>query len=367
MGKKRALGQDAAKVEQSAKFWCYYCGSEARDNTALIRHQQAKHFRCPECDPKSSGGHCRTLSGLFSHLRRSHGKELDKVPGAIEGRTDVGIDVYGMIGIPVEALEVEEDAAADGNPPPPPAAKLPPEPASAPLGQAASALPALSSVAPPLAVPGVTLPRPAGLITPLQPGLPQARPAAPLTAPLPTLTGPLSALAGQLSSLTAPLSVAGLAPAPAPGASPAPAPAADLLRLVGAAGLDLSALTAISSITAPLPTAPLPAAPLPTASLGLPPVSPAPSADLGSAVDLMATLALLSQVYGRWQHSAGGDITVTAGTNNSVVVRHFLLGEQTLAVSDFISGGKLRYCKHEGTFSPGLILWSNGSVWTKVN
>lgn len=87
---------------------------------------------------------------------------------------------------------------------------------------------------------------------------------------------------------------------------------------------------------------------------------------MGPAVDLMATLALLSQVYGRWQHSAGGEITITAGTNNTVVVRHFLMGEQTLAVSDFISGGKLRYCQHEGTFTPGLILWSNGSVWTKT-
>lgn len=66
-----------------------------------------KHFRCPHCDPHAPGVHCQSVSGLVSHIRRSHQKELERVPGAIEGRTDPKVDVYGMMGIPEELLEGE--------------------------------------------------------------------------------------------------------------------------------------------------------------------------------------------------------------------------------------------------------------------
>lgn len=94
------------------KFWCYYCGADSKDEGTLIQHQAAKHFACPFCDVGAFGRLCQSLSGLVSHVRRSHRKELDKVPGAMPGRESTETDVYAMNGIPANVLE----AANQNNP-----------------------------------------------------------------------------------------------------------------------------------------------------------------------------------------------------------------------------------------------------------
>uniref|UniRef100_A0A7R9ZV90 BED-type domain-containing protein n=1 Tax=Pyrodinium bahamense TaxID=73915 RepID=A0A7R9ZV90_9DINO len=219
MGKRRRLGtREGGAAAPTAQYWCYYCNSEARDNTALLRHQQAKHFRCPHCDPKSPGGHCRSLSGLIAHVRRSHGREVTEVPGAIEGRQDVSVEVYGMSGIPGEEAEEEQ-----------PQNEVEREPD--------------------LAHKPVVVPPPPG-------GIPPS------------------------------------------GASPGTSP--------------------------------------------------------------------LAQAWGRWLHSSGGEIVVSPSVSGGVTVQHYFLGEKTMDASEFLVGGRFRYCGHEGTLQAGAIRWSNGSTWTKV-
>mmetsp|Transcript_77128 Transcript_77128/g.195811 ORF Transcript_77128/g.195811 Transcript_77128/m.195811 type:complete len:301 (-) Transcript_77128:102-1004(-) len=129
MGKKRGLGAGNSTSdgpERTCRYWCYYCGAEAKDEMSLIRHQISKHFRCPLCEPRSSGGHCQALGGLFSHIRRSHNRELDKIPGAVAGREDPSVEVYGMTGIPKEFADGPEEPVEPPPPPPEPQIVEPP-------------------------------------------------------------------------------------------------------------------------------------------------------------------------------------------------------------------------------------------------
>lgn len=54
-----------------------------------------------------------SLSGLVSHVRRSHRQELKEVPGAIEGRTSLSVEVSAMNGIPQEALDEFNEQLAE--------------------------------------------------------------------------------------------------------------------------------------------------------------------------------------------------------------------------------------------------------------
>lgn len=130
---------------RKSAYWCYYCGSEAKDEVALIQHQAAKHFACPYCDVGAFGRLCQSLPGLVSHVRRSHRKDLDKVPGALEDRQSVKVSVFGMSGIPAEFLEnnVEAEPVDLEAPPAPPPAPAPPVPALPPAPAPAPPLPAV--------------------------------------------------------------------------------------------------------------------------------------------------------------------------------------------------------------------------------
>merc|ERR1719433_2184365 len=147
MGKKRVHAQQSGETEArpppgKSPFWCYYCGYEAKDETTLIQHQAAKHFACPFCDVGAFGRLCQSLSGLIAHARRSHRKDLEKVPGAMKGRESTEVDVYGMSGIPQDALDAFKESLGDDadvgevTEPPPPAI----EPAVAAPALAAPAL-----------------------------------------------------------------------------------------------------------------------------------------------------------------------------------------------------------------------------------
>lgn len=125
MGKKRVHAQQSGETEArpppgKSPFWCYYCGYEATDETKLIQHQAAKHFACPFCDVGAFGRLCQSLSGLVSHVRRSHRKDLDKVPGAIQGRDSVSMNIFGMSGIPQELLDARREEMGIMEPEPAP-------------------------------------------------------------------------------------------------------------------------------------------------------------------------------------------------------------------------------------------------------
>eukprot|EP00928_Gymnodinium_smaydae_P035258 TRINITY_DN24838_c0_g2_i2.p1 TRINITY_DN24838_c0_g2~~TRINITY_DN24838_c0_g2_i2.p1 ORF type:complete len:657 (+),score=135.86 TRINITY_DN24838_c0_g2_i2:48-2018(+) len=253
MGKKRGgdAHANAADAEGDGKFWCYYCDAKAKDEQALIQHQAAKHFTCTLCDKSSPGRFCLSLGGLLAHVRRSHKKELDRVPGAIEGRQNTAVDVVGMIGIPEEFLEARgqgsANAAASAA-----AAVQPPAPDLLDISKllAASQAGPLKAAAGAAAVPSLASLRGAASATPNLASLLEARSAA----------SGLSALGGLNKDVSLPdtsavkplswrLSPAAAAPAPAPAPTPAPAPAGDAPKSYGrvASHLLLAASSAAGS------------------------------------------------------------------------------------------------------------------------
>ncbi|XP_027770570.1 protein SUPPRESSOR OF FRI 4-like isoform X1 [Solanum pennellii] len=104
MGKKKKRASD--------KVWCYYCDREFDDEKILVQHQKAKHFKCNHCHRKLS-----TASGMAIHVLQVHKETVTKVPNAKEGRESTDIEIYGMEGIPPDALaahygEEEDEAVA---------------------------------------------------------------------------------------------------------------------------------------------------------------------------------------------------------------------------------------------------------------
>eukprot|EP00401_Gymnodinium_catenatum_P078780 CAMPEP_0117534992 /NCGR_PEP_ID=MMETSP0784-20121206/40700_1 /TAXON_ID=39447 /ORGANISM="" /LENGTH=321 /DNA_ID=CAMNT_0005331495 /DNA_START=58 /DNA_END=1019 /DNA_ORIENTATION=- len=132
MGKKRGGDVQAICTDRKRRYQCYYCGAESKDEVALIQHQGAKHFACPFCEVGTYGRLCQSLSGLVSHVRRSHRKDLEKVPGAMEGRESILVEVYGMSGIPPEILAEMEPPEPEEPAPAPPEDPAPPVPEKSP-------------------------------------------------------------------------------------------------------------------------------------------------------------------------------------------------------------------------------------------
>jgi len=125
MGKKKG---GATITQQSNRPFCYFCDRTFNDESVLIQHQRAKHFRCQECDNDAIRGKCESVQGLIVHTLKIHAKSLAKVPNALPGRSSPGLNVYGMDGIPAEFLSergIEQHVPIGKAEPPPPA---PPEP-----------------------------------------------------------------------------------------------------------------------------------------------------------------------------------------------------------------------------------------------
>lgn len=101
------------KKKKPQKPWCWYdfeyfthnflfkryCNREFEDEKILIQHQKAKHFKCHICNKKLFTG-----PGLAIHCMQVHKETIDKIPGAVPGRDNVNVEVYGMEGIPPDAL-----------------------------------------------------------------------------------------------------------------------------------------------------------------------------------------------------------------------------------------------------------------------
>ncbi|CAK7210214.1 hypothetical protein SCUCBS95973_000703 [Sporothrix curviconia] len=124
MGKKRRNYPSLEELMDRA--WCYYCERDFEDLKLLISHQKAKHFKCERC-----GRRLNTAGGLSVHMNQVHKETLAQVENALEGREGLDVEIFGMEGIPEDALlqhnqQIVEDfhknradrQAATGNPPP---------------------------------------------------------------------------------------------------------------------------------------------------------------------------------------------------------------------------------------------------------
>ncbi|CAI4228465.1 unnamed protein product [Auanema sp. JU1783] len=86
------MGRKKKKIE---KPWCWYCNREFDDEKILIQHQKAKHFKCHICHKKLFSG-----PGLAIHCMQVHKETVDKIPGAVPGRDNAQMEIYGMQGVP---------------------------------------------------------------------------------------------------------------------------------------------------------------------------------------------------------------------------------------------------------------------------
>ncbi|PAA61679.1 hypothetical protein BOX15_Mlig005122g1 [Macrostomum lignano] len=88
------------KKKKQLKPWCWYCNREFEDEKILIDHQKAKHFKCHVCHRKLFTG-----PGLVIHCGQVHKEKVEQIPNAVQGRTSVEIEIYGMQGVPEEDQE----------------------------------------------------------------------------------------------------------------------------------------------------------------------------------------------------------------------------------------------------------------------
>ncbi|CAG9467010.1 unnamed protein product [Pedinophyceae sp. YPF-701] len=94
------------KEENKEIFFCYYCDREFPDEQTVILHQKSKHWKCENCQKKVN-----SASGLRIHCRNVHKMEIRQIPGAKPGKDDVSLEVYGMAGVPLEAINERREAA----------------------------------------------------------------------------------------------------------------------------------------------------------------------------------------------------------------------------------------------------------------
>jgi len=160
MGKKKKRGQ------KDTQIICYYCDRTFIDETTLILHQRAKHFKCGECHKKMT-----TAPSLAVHCTHVHKTVLKGVPGALPGREAIDLEIFGMAGIPEEFGQEEDLAEPQG---------LDEEQRAKMARLAAPPLPAgQAGTLPPSSYPAYFAPRPQSW----QHGEPALTGGAPLTAP----------------------------------------------------------------------------------------------------------------------------------------------------------------------------------------
>ncbi|KAG6034230.1 hypothetical protein E4U41_006633 [Claviceps citrina] len=98
MGKKKRGHPDIEEL--LSRPWCYYCERDFEDLKLLISHQKAKHFKCDRC-----GRRLNTAGGLSVHLNQVHKETLSQVDNALPNRQGLEVEIFGMEGIPQEALD----------------------------------------------------------------------------------------------------------------------------------------------------------------------------------------------------------------------------------------------------------------------
>lgn len=76
-----------------------YCNRDFADEDTLVQHQRAKHFRCPECNKQLN-----SAPGVAVHGRQVHKIEVSEVPDSLPGREDITLTIFGMAGVPEDAI-----------------------------------------------------------------------------------------------------------------------------------------------------------------------------------------------------------------------------------------------------------------------
>ncbi|KAF6136564.1 hypothetical protein GIB67_016020 [Kingdonia uniflora] len=99
------------KKKRVSKVWCYYCDREFDDEKILVQHQKARHFKCHYCHKKLS-----TAGGMAIHVLQVHKETVTKVPNAKPERESTDIEIFGMQGIPLEALAAHYGEQDDDGP-----------------------------------------------------------------------------------------------------------------------------------------------------------------------------------------------------------------------------------------------------------
>ncbi|WVR08017.1 hypothetical protein IAU60_005061 [Kwoniella sp. DSM 27419] len=72
------------------KPWCWYL---------LLQHQKSKHFKCQLCPRKLN-----TAGGLMVHSQQVHKCEPEPLTNTLPGRDGYDIEIFGMEGVPTNAL-----------------------------------------------------------------------------------------------------------------------------------------------------------------------------------------------------------------------------------------------------------------------
>ncbi|KAL1411104.1 hypothetical protein Q8F55_002054 [Vanrija albida] len=81
------------------KPWCWYCEREFEDEKVLLQHQKSKHFKCQLCPRKLN-----TAGGLMVHSQQVHKCEPEPLTNTLPGRDGYDIEIFGMEGVPTNAL-----------------------------------------------------------------------------------------------------------------------------------------------------------------------------------------------------------------------------------------------------------------------
>ena len=95
--KKRPVSP--SKGRRVFRPFCYFCEKEYPDETTLVNHQRAVHFKCPFCVKRS-----HNARGLVSHVEDIHRENITAIPQALSHRRAVDTAVVGMTGVPSDLI-----------------------------------------------------------------------------------------------------------------------------------------------------------------------------------------------------------------------------------------------------------------------
>ncbi|KAK9447414.1 uncharacterized protein V1518DRAFT_420936 [Limtongia smithiae] len=102
MARKKSARQTLQKLAE--RPWCYYCGRDFEDLKVLISHQRAQHFKCDRCNKRLN-----TAGGLVIHVQQVHKETITEVFNAMPGRETTDIEIFGMEGIPQDAVDAHDE------------------------------------------------------------------------------------------------------------------------------------------------------------------------------------------------------------------------------------------------------------------
>ncbi|KAK9463311.1 uncharacterized protein V1516DRAFT_667422 [Lipomyces oligophaga] len=102
MGRKKSSRAVYTKLLE--RPWCYYCERDFDDLKVLISHQRAQHFKCDKCNKRLN-----TAGGLVIHAQQVHKENLSEVFNSIKGREDASVEIFGLEGIPADAVSEHEE------------------------------------------------------------------------------------------------------------------------------------------------------------------------------------------------------------------------------------------------------------------